>query len=187
MTDEEKKNSVIKRMETIESTTGNYRGRSGYKSYPFFNETVSLQGYEPYVLEYLIESGLTKDMIKAGKSLIPKIEYVNKDGKNSLYFPDFYLPESNLIIEVKSKYTYELHKENNILKAEATIKAGYSILMLVVKVSEARKGKLEGSKKILDWAISSQAPKPTWYGEGSTTIPVGVESSDSKCSPTKNG
>lgn len=186
-TEEQKRNRVIKRMETIESSTGNYGGRSGYKKVPFFGETVSLQGYEPYVLEYLIENGMTKDMIKVGKSSIPIIKYINREGKKSLFFPDFYLPMSNLIIEVKSEYTYNQHKENNLLKAQATIKAGYSIIMLIISKSEARKGKLEGSKKILDWAISSQDPNPKWYGEGSTTIRKGVESSDSKCSPTYEG
>ena len=146
--------------------------------------SVSLQGYEPYVLDYLIELGLDKEDIKVGKSKIPVIEYCNSENNISLYFPDFYLPNSNLIIEVKSNYTYEKHKENNILKALACLERGYSFLMLVVSKSEARKGKLDGSKKILDWAISSQAPKPTWYGEGSTTILNGVELSDSKCSPT---
>lgn len=52
--------------------------------------------------------------------------------------------------------------------------------------SEARKGKLERSKKLIDWAISSQAsnhqePFVLMYDEGSTTILYGVESSDSKC------
>jgi hypothetical protein len=173
----------LKRMDTIQNTTGNYGGRSTYKKFDFFDETVSLQGYEPLVLRYLIESGLSKDQIRVGKSNIPIIRYE----ENSLYFPDFYLPDSNLIIEVKSDYTFKQHRDKNMSKAMACLKSGFSILILVVQKSEARKGKLESSKKLLDWAISSQAPKPTWYGEGSTTIPLGVESNDSKCSPTTNG
>ena len=184
LSEEQKRDRSLKRMETIQNTTGSRGGRSGYKPYSFFDEQVSLQGYEPCVLDYLIERGLAKHEIKVGKSNIPVIEYFNPKGKKCLYFPDFYLPKSNLIIEVKSTYTYQQHKEINLLKAEATLQTGYSIIMLVVSRSEARKGKLEGSKKILDWAISSQAPKPLWYGEGSTTILKGVESSDSKCSPT---
>lgn len=60
------------------------------------------------------------------------------------------------------------------------------IIVVVPSGREARKRKLEGSKNLLDWAISSQAsnhmqPFVAMYDEGSTTILLGVESSDSKC------
>jgi hypothetical protein len=70
-------------------------------------------------------------------------------------------------------------------KCKACVEQGYSILLLVVNQHEARNCKLEGSKNMLYWAISSQAPNPTWYGEGSTTILLGVDSSESKCSSTQ--
>tara|TARA_Y100001973_G_C5171126_1_gene319139 strand:+ start:354 stop:1184 length:831 start_codon:yes stop_codon:yes gene_type:complete len=156
-----------KRMDTIEKS-GKVCGRSGYKSYEFFGEQVSLQGYEPQVLECLTNDfGLTKEQIMVGKSNIPVIRY----GKNRRYFPDFFLPESNLVIEVKSPYTLRQHYDNVMAKCEATVESGYSIVLVVVTQEEARKRKLDGSKKLLDWAISSQAPNPTWYGEGSTTNP----------------
>jgi hypothetical protein len=187
MTNVQIKKRTLKRMETIENSTGNFGGRSGYKSYNFFDEIVSLQGYEPIVLDYMINSmNLTKQQIKVGKSNVPIINYSEGD-KQRMYFPDFYLPESNLLVEVKSKYTYNLHKENVKNKCIAALNSGYSILVFVLNKHEARNGKLDGSKNLLDWAISSQAPKPTWYGEGSTTILNGVESNDSKRSPTIYG
>jgi hypothetical protein len=59
-------------------------------------------------------------------------------------------------------------------------------VLIITSKSEARKGKLDGSKKLLDWAISSQASNLDSgliikHEEGSTTILCGVESSDSKC------
>jgi hypothetical protein len=59
-------------------------------------------------------------------------------------------------------------------------------VLIIPSKSEARKGKLDGSKKLLDWAISSQASNLDSgliikHEEGSTTILCGVESSDSKC------
>jgi hypothetical protein len=171
---------TLKMMDTKENT-GKFGGRSGYKNYQFFDTCVSLQGYEPIVLDELILRGLTKEDIMIGKSKIPVISY----GNNKKYFPDMYLPKVNLLIEIKSEYTLAQHYDNVMTKCDASIKSGYSILLLVLSKCEARNRKLDGSKKLLDWAISSQAPKPTWYGEGSTTILNGVESSDSKCSSTK--
>lgn len=157
---------ILKGMDTKEKNH-NFGGKSGYKKYPFFDEFVSLQGYEPIVLNSLIKDfNLGKNDIMIGKSKVPIIEY----GNNRMYFPDFYLPNSNLIIEVKSKYTFEIHKDNVFEKCNATLKQGYSILLLILKQSEARNCKLDGSKNLLYWAISSQAPNPIWYGEGSTTI-----------------
>lgn len=63
-----------------------------------------------------------------------------------------------------------------------------SIILVIPSLIEVRKNRLDGSKKLLDWAISSQASKESnnapfvaIYDEGSTTILLGVESSDSKC------
>ncbi len=157
---------TLKAMETREKNN-NLGVKSGYKKYPFFDEFVSLQGYEPIVLNSLIEDfNLGKNDIMIGKTKIPIIEY----GNNKMYFPDFYLPNQNLIIEVKSTYTFEAHIDIVIQKCAATLQKGYSIILLILTKSEARNRKLEGSKNLLHWAISSQAPNPIWYGEGSTTI-----------------
>lgn len=181
MTTEKIAERTLKAMNTKESTNS-FGGRSGYKKYKFFDEYVSLQGYESLVLQSLIEDfDMHKEDIKIGKSNIPVIKY----GKNKLYFPDFYLPKQNLLIEVKSKYTLQQHLDVVISKCKASVEQGYSILLLVVDQHEARNRKLEGSKNVLHWAISSQAPNPTWYGEGSTTIRSGVDSSESKCSSTQ--
>lgn len=169
MTQEQIDCRTLKAMET-KSMSGNFGGRSGYKLYPFFDETLSLQGYEPVVLDCLIDDfALGKEDIISGKSDIPVIKYDD----NRMYFPDFYLPNYNLLIEVKSEYTYNLHKETVHKKCQASIDSGYSIVLLIVTKHEARNCKLEGSKNLLHWAISSQAPNPTWYGEGSSTIPQG--------------
>lgn len=157
---------TLKAMETKEKNN-TFGLKSGYKKYPFFDEFVSLQGYEPIVLDSLIQDfNLGKNDIMIGKSKIPTIEY----GNNKMYFPDFYLPNCNLLIEVKSKYTYESHKDIVLQKCNASLDSGYSIALVILTQSEARNRRLEGSKNLLHWAISSQAPKPIWYGEGSTTI-----------------
>lgn len=180
---EKRKNMTLKAMSTKEKTD-NFGGKSTYKKVKFFDEYVLLQGYEQIVLKSLIEDfNLGKNDILIGKSNVPIIRY--KDNlKERMYFPDFFLPNKNLLIEVKSLFTLKNNIENVYLKCKYSLKNGYSILLIVVDVQEARNGKLDSSKKLLDWAISSQSPKPTWYGEGSTTILNGVESSDSKNNPS---
>ena len=39
----------------------------------------------------------------------------------------------NLVIEIKSSYYYNLHKEINILKKEQTINSGFNYLMILDK------------------------------------------------------
>lgn len=66
-----------------------------------------------------------------------KIENVNSIpyyyNKKRIYFPDFYLPEYNLIVEIKSDYTYNLHRDMNEHKKIGSIKAGYNFLFIIDK------------------------------------------------------
>lgn len=156
---------VQKGMET-KASTGNFGGRSMYKEYKLRDEVVKVQGYEPIVLDYLQE--IYDGKILAGKKNIPIVNYFYD--KEHRYYPDIYLPEVNLLIEVKSNYTYSLHEEVTIAKMKASVEAGYSVLLVILTGNRMRKHGLDGYKNVIDWAISSQAPKlPTWYGEGSTT------------------
>ena len=69
--------------------------------------------------------------VKRGKT----IRYmINNEEK--IYFSDFYLKKYNLIIEIKSTYIYDLHKEVNIAKRKATINEGYDFLFIVDKCYE---------------------------------------------------
>ena len=53
--------------------------------------------------------------------------------KNKIYFPDFYLPEYNLIVEIKSSYTFEKYKEKNLEKEKMCLKLGYNFIFIVNK------------------------------------------------------
>ena len=104
--------------------------------------------------------------------------------KQRLYYPDAKL--KNFLVEVKSTYTFNKHRENVFEKIGGVFDANESIIIVIPSTEESRKGRLEGTKILLDWAISSQASKEeqpfvAFYDEGSTTIQIGVESSDSKC------
>lgn len=49
------------------------------------------------------------------------------------YHPDFYLPKYNLIVEVKSTYTYEYDLDKNIAKKEYSIKSGFNFIFIIDK------------------------------------------------------
>lgn len=91
---------------------------------------VYVQGYEPRAIDYLLSNDINEDDIVFGLD-IPRIAYVNADDQQSVYHPDMFLPIYNTIVEVKSTYTYELHKEKNLLKFEATKKRGYNLYVFI--------------------------------------------------------
>ena len=49
------------------------------------------------------------------------------------YYPDFYLKELNLIIEIKSNYTYKSDLEKNLQKQKACLEQGYNFIFIIDK------------------------------------------------------
>lgn len=91
---------------------------------------VVLQGYEPFALDMLLEQ-YAEELIAVDTDQKPRIEYTASDGITHYYFPDIFIPSENLIIEVKSKWTYESALEVNRLKRDACRAAGYQFQFLV--------------------------------------------------------
>lgn len=96
-------------------------------------EIIHYQGYEYFCLDELLEKENIKEYdivtphFKNDK--LPKIWYWDDETeKHRRYYPDFYIPSLNKIIEVKSMYTYSDKRffKINQLKAQACKKAGYN-------------------------------------------------------------
>ena len=45
----------------------------------------------------------------------------------------FYLTDYNLIVEIKSSYTYECELEQNLLKQKACLEQGYDFIFIINK------------------------------------------------------
>jgi len=86
---------------------------------------VQLQGYEPQALDLLLEK-YTEDQIVTEKKLIPIISYEYEE-KECKFYPDFYIPHKNKIIEIKSIYTFSAFESKNNAKILATAKQGYNV------------------------------------------------------------
>lgn len=56
---------------------------------------------------------------------MPEIWY-NFCSEEHRYYPDFYIPKENILIEVKSEWTLELNKEKNEAKFKAVKELGFN-------------------------------------------------------------
>lgn len=55
------------------------------------------------------------------------------DEKHLIYFPDFYIEKQNLLIEIKSLYWYNKHKNRNILKESKCKELGFKYILIMNK------------------------------------------------------
>lgn len=89
-----------------------------------------LQGYEPQGITYAIEElNIDVNDIQSGRK-VPKVRY-KFQGKNKMYYPDLYIENQNLLIEIKCEYTYNDMLDLNIAKREASIKAGFNYKTII--------------------------------------------------------
>jgi len=96
-----------------------------------------------YRIEYIdglsCQGGYEKDFILKFKDKVRienglSIEYYY-NGEKKVYHSDYYLPDFNLVVEIKSTYWYELNKELCLAKEEYTRKK-YNYLMILDKKYE---------------------------------------------------
>ena len=84
-----------------------------YYDYVFpSGKTIKIQEYEKFAINYLLKYFSESDII-VGASQIKKFTGSIIYENNKRYYPDIYIKSVNKIFEVKSSYTYELHKEIN--------------------------------------------------------------------------
>lgn len=93
----------------------------------------TVQGYEGLAIKELLKLFHEDDII-LGKGQMPEIWYTDGTTKHR-YFPDIYIPKENLLIEVKSEWTWdgkEGNLETNLLKKQGVIDSGYKYLLIML-------------------------------------------------------
>ncbi len=101
------------------------------KEYIFANGIkVTVQGYEPFAIDSLLKV-YDQSEIMIETSSNPRISYRDDLNKYHYYFPDIYIPKDNLIIEVKSLYTYNKNTPRHLLKQQACLDAGYNFKFMI--------------------------------------------------------
>ena len=103
----------------------NKQQKSGLKTKKHEKSNLSYQG--TYELDFLEKY---YDNIRIEK--INPIKYFLNENEH-YYHPDFYLPDYNLIIEIKSSYTYNYDLNKNLAKEEYSINSGYKFLFIIDK------------------------------------------------------
>ena len=100
--------------------------KSRFKSKNFRDTNIYYRGTyeEDFVEKY---HGRYPDMINA-----ESIKYMF-EGREHIYFPDFFIPSLNLIIEIKNSHLAERDKDKIEAKKNATIAAGFNYIMIMNK------------------------------------------------------
>ena len=84
-------------------------------------------GFENQFLDYVFYNHILNEneIVYSPKSIVYFL-----DSEKHLYFPDFYVPKWNLIVEIKSTYTMRTDK-NLLLKENATKHAGFNYIRII--------------------------------------------------------
>jgi len=83
---------------------------------------IHVQGYEPWALDILL---LDIDENNINVHLdVPSIKY-EMEGKIKIHYPDIFISSKNLLIDVKSGYTFKSAYEKNMMKAKSTVQQGF--------------------------------------------------------------
>ena len=119
----------MKNEEFYENYFNNSYRKFKFKKYELpSGKIVNLLGYESQILDYLLTKFDENDIIIGYESYkIVKSNYLD-NGKLKRYIPDFYIKSKNLVIEVKSDYTYlTVDKQKRISVSDKFIKFIYAI------------------------------------------------------------
>lgn len=151
--------AIKKTLETKRKNDSFVNGMSGKVKQFEYNDTIyEFQGYEDIVLLYLLENNINF----RSRNAVPVVKIDSISGK---YVPDVYLPDYNLLIDVKSERTISMNVEKLILKQNAALEQGYNFIYFAISSKYVRKARRISEldqiqfRKFLDMLISSQACK----------------------------
>lgn len=106
------------------------------KDYTFpSGKTVKVQGYENLALDELLQKYKEKDIFVGRKTIqdeIGEFTFLGEDNKIHRYYPDIYIKSIHTIIEVKSNYTYNLHKNKlkHIKDQADSLGLGFAVMVM---------------------------------------------------------
>jgi hypothetical protein len=89
-----------------------------------------VQGYEPFVIDYFLQAGISEADLLTDRCDVPTIRYAYM-GKDRTYFPDMFIPSKHMLVEVKSTYTWQKDLAKNLAKHEAAKKLGYNHIIII--------------------------------------------------------
>ena len=116
----------------VRSPTQRSRSTHGkWKTIIIEGKKFRVQGYEDIFLERSLEFGFSCESLTQGKNNCPTIPWKDSNGIEHVYFPDFFIQDRNLLIEIKSSWTFENNKESALAKLNAAKKLGYNTMCII--------------------------------------------------------
>lgn len=113
-----------------------------YHTYTYKSgKKIIVQGYEDIALDHYILKNYNEDDIENSITFMYSLHiiYKSNDGEEHKYIPDFYIKSENLIIEVKSNFTFYIDLDKIERKCKAAIDNGYNIQILVFEHIDRKK------------------------------------------------
>jgi len=102
---------------------------SSYKIIYYNDELFSQGTYELDFLNYCENKDII-NLVSNG----PSVKYIlESNNTKHVYHADFFIESYNLIVEIKSKYTYEVDLEKNLMKKKYSELNGYNFLFIINK------------------------------------------------------
>ncbi|MCK9574623.1 MAG: hypothetical protein M0R51_01450 [Clostridia bacterium] len=94
---------------------------------------VHVQGYENFAIDLLLQQYEENDIVVAcdGISKFTGVIEYELNGTHT-YKPDIYIKSKNMIIEVKSAYTYNAAKKQTHAKAQACVNLGFTFYLMIL-------------------------------------------------------
>jgi hypothetical protein len=98
------------------------------KRISYYNDVLYYQGsYERHFLDYMSEKKLI-GIIQRGFPISYSFEGVDR-----MHYPDFYIDDYNLIVEIKSDYYYNKYLNKNISRMNKCVEMGYNYIFVINK------------------------------------------------------
>lgn len=100
---------------------------------------IRIQGYENKALDILLKKYVEDDLFISNAEIRSEIGIINYfiEDEEKIYIPDIYIKSENKIIEVKSKWTYELEVDKNRIKKETCLKSGFNFEFWIMNKSDS--------------------------------------------------
>lgn len=108
------------------------------KEYKLGSRIIQVQGFEPFALDYVLQVKKVKpNKIYVGIQ-VPIIEYRKANQQQATHYPDFFIPEQNRLVEVKSVWTFLKGFSDLKCKREASVEAGFRYTVLLMSSNGER-------------------------------------------------
>jgi hypothetical protein len=98
---------------------------------------IKVQGYEPLALDIVVNKWkIREEDIITERTKVPEIWWKDTLGKLHRYYTDLFIPSKNLLIEIKSTWTYKLEKDITQYKLLSAKEVGYNTLLWVFDIKK---------------------------------------------------